>query len=154
MCSPAELYLQGDEEDVKREESEEDEDADITHEMPPSPCRPHVEDEGVSIDTDPAEVEDETAEPHKRTAPRKISWGDDNGKRFIQSIDFHKDDEAWRCSKYRCGPLALSTYAGSEAFATILNGKLPSTAPEVIHCLATKGVQLESVQAIASQIFL
>ena len=83
---------------------------------------------------------------------RRLTWGDDEGHGLTDLVSFRKDDEAWRLSKKKLGP--LTTALGLPTCEVSLNAHLPSSNAEMMDRLTSAHVQLESVMIRFNTVFV
>ncbi len=88
------------------------------------------------------------------TDNRRICWLDStSGLKLARFLPFHKDDEAWRCSKHGHGPLL--TRVGSPTAEPLLNATLPASTSELMRkVIGGAGVALEDVHIAGNSAYL
>jgi len=80
---------------------------------------------------------------------------DDSGKHLTEAMDFHKDDESWRCnSKDYCPMLSPTSPLKPDPRQLSLNAELPASASEMGRVLAHHVVQLETIVIRSSRVLL
>ncbi len=84
---------------------------------------------------------------------RRITWGDRHSDHtLLNYMHFNKDDEAWRCSRHRHGPLL--TMVGQPATQPTLNAALPASTTAMMKQLLEQGVKLEATALRANTVVL
>jgi hypothetical protein len=115
----------------------------------------------------PVCVAPESAAPASTLAPncdekqskpsRRVQWVDehDEAKELTEAMNFHKDDEAWRCNNKSNSPVLSplrQSAVPSRAFS--LNAVLPACSAQMGESLSRKAVQLESVLVHGTSLLL